>query len=463
MNKMNLTYGSVCSGIEAATVAWHTLGFQPVWFAEIEKYPSSLLEHYYRNVPNLGDMCQIKHYIDLDEYEAPDILVGGTPCQAFSVAGTRGSLDDARGQLTLEYVKLLDKIDEKRQKNGIEPCIAVWENVPGVLSTKDNAFGCFIAALAGCQDEVKPEHIGTKKWGKVGFLFGSKRTVAWRILDAQYFGLAQRRKRVFVVASARENTNPAQILFEFDRLCRDTPPCRNSRQEATSFTSSSFGQYSEGVGTIRANGGDLGGGSETLCVATGQANAEILEGLSPTLNCAHEQPIVTYGLPGNWIGGSPNNGGNAVEPMIDIAPCQTKTDVHAVAFASKQQSMNCQFDVSNPLLANDYKEPQAVAFYENHPADSRVTEMGDVCTTVTSRWGTGGGNVPYAQMQMQVRRLTPTECERLQGFPDGYTNIPNSSDSKRYKALGNSMAVTVMHWLGKRIVAAINNPWCDEI
>ena len=157
------------------------------------------------------------------EVVAPDVLVGGTPCQAFSIAGLRNSLSDDRGQLSLEFVRLLDKIDETRILKNEKEAICVWENVPGVLNTNDNAFGCFIGALAGEDMPLQPPGA---RWSNAGFVHGPKRAVAWRVLDAQYFGVAQRRRRVFVVASAREDICPAEILFEFSGMRRDTAPSK---------------------------------------------------------------------------------------------------------------------------------------------------------------------------------------------------------------------------------------------
>ena len=176
-----IRFGSVCSGIEAASVAWSTLGWRAAWFAEIEAFPSAVLAYHWPHVQNLGDMTKIRDNIATGDVEAPDILVGGTPCQAFSVAGARNSLDDERGQLSLEYVRLLNGIDAMRSTRNEQPAIAVWENVPGVLNTKDNAFGCFLGALAGEGCELQPSG---GRWTNAGCVFGSQRTVAWRILDA---------------------------------------------------------------------------------------------------------------------------------------------------------------------------------------------------------------------------------------------------------------------------------------
>jgi len=494
-----LRFGSVCSGIEAASVAWHPLGWKAAWLSEIEPFPCAVLKHHYPDVPNYGDMTLLPAKILAGEVEAPDLFCGGTPCQAFSVAGLRNSLDDARGNLSLTFCEIANAIDNRRSVRGESPSIVFWENVPGVLNTKDNAFGCFLGALAG-EDEALIAPGG--RWTNAGFIDGTQRAVAWRVLDAQYFGVAQRRRRVFVVASAREDFDPAEILFEFEGVRRDTAPSREARKVTPtisssgtgvsrvgfncedewfietpaidSYTPSSIGGYREGVGTLRANGGDIGGGSENLVATaidqqtvgalcadshpgaysgqdayTGRLipqaiplNTMTMQGRPsdegrmgsgigepgdpcPTLTKAHSHAVAqpTYGIPGNWIGRKPENGGNAVEPMHDVAPCLTKADQHAVAFGVGEQP-----DLSHCLRAGASK------------ADKHES------TT-------------YAVQAMAVRRLTPTECERLQGFPDGYTNIPwrkaaESPDGPRYKALGNSWAVPVVRWIGERIARA---------
>jgi DNA (cytosine-5)-methyltransferase 1 len=423
-----MNYLSVCSGIEAATVAWHDMGWNPVGFSEIEKFPSQLLAHHYPNVTNYGDMTKFKEW---NINEPVNLLVGGTPCQSFSVAGLRKGLADPRGNLMLTYLAMADHF---------KPKWLLWENVPGVLSS--NGGHDFSALLQGMVE--------------LGY------GVAYRVLDAQHFGVPQRRRRVFVVGCLGDWRSAAKVLFESESLCGDITPSREKRKSSTSYTKTSFGGYSEGTGTLRASGGDLGGGSETLVAKS-------------------------------------------------IAPYET----------------------SGTLLARDYKGIDSYDYskmavqtkvYETHPMDSRVKEMGDVCQTVTTRWGTGGGNIPLVQNiahafkvrggcagggkgylgsdntaftlstvqdqqiavaclggqhpnaaigeniaptltsamgvggghvplvnSMRVRRLTPMECERLQGFPDSYTNTPTSSDSTRYKALGNSMAVPVMRWIGNRI------------
>lgn len=227
-----MRYGSVCSGIEAASIAWGSLGWQPAWFAEIEAFPSAVLANHWPNVTNLGDMTGIAAAVRAGDVEAPDVLVGGTPCQAFSIAGLRNGLADKRGQLTLSYVELANAIDDKRRERGEEEAIIVWENVPGVLSSKDNAFGCFLAGLAGESSELQP---AGGKWTHAGCVSGPERVIAWRVLDAQFFGVAQRRKRVFVVASARKGFDPREILFEQDVGCGATE-ANNAGSERRSST-----------------------------------------------------------------------------------------------------------------------------------------------------------------------------------------------------------------------------------
>lgn len=207
-----IRFGSVCSGIEAASVAWSPLGWKAAWLSEIDPFASAVLAHHYPDVQNLGDMTKLPARIMGGEIEAPDVFCGGTPCQAFSIAGLRKSLDDARGNLSLIFCEIANAIDSVRDERGEQPAVIFWENVPGVLNTKDNAFGCFLAGLAGEDD---PLVAPGDKWTNAGYVLGPKRAVAWRILDAQYFGTAQQRRRVFVVGcSTAGRIDPFAILFE---------------------------------------------------------------------------------------------------------------------------------------------------------------------------------------------------------------------------------------------------------
>ena len=229
----------MCSGIEAASVAWNPIGWKAAWFSEIEPFPCAVLAHHYPDVPNLGDMTTIAARVRSGEVEAPELLCGGTPCQAFSVAGLREGLADPRGGLTLAFVDIANAIDEARERNLDEPCIVFWENVPGVLSSKDNAFGCFLSGLAG---ESAPFEPPGGRWKHAGCVLGPQRAIAWRTLDAQFFGLAQRRKRVFVVASARDGFDPLSVLFEREGMRRDFAPERRPQEEIAGGAESGAGE-----------------------------------------------------------------------------------------------------------------------------------------------------------------------------------------------------------------------------
>lgn len=374
-----MIYGSVCSGIEAATVAWHPLGWKPAFFSEIEKFPREVLAHHYPDVPLHGDFTTIKE----GDYEPIELLVGGTPCQSFSVAGLRAGLADPRGNLMLEFGALAQRL---------QPKWLLWENVPGVLSSNGGRdFGSFLAML-----------------GELGYGF------SYRILDAQYFGVPQRRRRVFVVGCLGDWRAAAAVLFERHSLQGHPAPSRKTRQEVTEVS-----------GTLTSSGGSLnrpaGNANELdFCIATSNQVANCLTTKSCMRNNGTDEDFVTYGIPGNWRGRAPENGGNATEPMRDVSPCLTKADQHAVAHTFKLRG-SCDGG-GNGYLGQDEQASKL-----SKGADQQLFH------------------------KMQVRRLTPKECERLQGFPDNYTNIPGASDSARYKALGNSMAVPVMRWIGERI------------
>ncbi|EHN8820481.1 Dam family site-specific DNA-(adenine-N6)-methyltransferase [Enterobacter hormaechei] len=460
-----MKYGSVCSGIEAASKAWEPLGWKPAWFSEIEPFPSAVLAHHWPEVTNLGDMTKIAEAVRDGEVEAPDVLVGGTPCQAFSIAGLREGLSDDRGQLTLSYVELANAIDAKRRERGEPESIIVWENVPGVLSSKDNAFGCFLAGLAGESSELQP---AGGKWTHAGCVSGPERVIAWRVLDAQFFGVAQRRRRVFVVASARKGFDPAAVLFELDSVRRDTAPRRETQKAVAALTA-------RGVGTCGADGNQAQAG-HLIAMTHDQGGDEIkTDDPASELTCNHEAPIAAYGIPGNWIGRAPENGGNATEPMVDVSPCLTVADRHGVAYAFAENShgearlQDGDGGITGPLSTGGGKPgqgyPAVVAFQERGRADGRSLEInGDLAYALTAP--NGGGRAQERNIAdfrtMAVRRLTPIECERLQGFPDNHTLIgwrgkdtAECPDGPRYKAIGNSMAVPVMRWIGERIAAAL--------
>lgn len=213
------TYGSVCSGAGTCAMALHPLGWDTAWFSEIEPMASALLAERWSTVPNLGDMTRLPERIRCGDTLAPDLLVGGTPCQSFSLAGQRGSLTDARGNLTLTFCEIADAIDARRSPD--DGCWILWENVPGVLGTSDNAFGCFLGRLVGAGQQLQHPD---RRWPDAGVVDGPLRSVCWRVLDAQHFGLAQRRRRVFALVGPRgAAVHPAEVLFEPAGLPGDPP------------------------------------------------------------------------------------------------------------------------------------------------------------------------------------------------------------------------------------------------
>lgn len=358
-----MRYLSLFSGIEAASAAWGPLGWEPVAFAETDPFPSAVLAHHYPDVPNLGDVTAVDWEAWKAENGSPDVLIAGSPCQAFSVAGHRRGLEDARGNLSLftaELVRLL------------EPRFFLWENVPGVLSDKTNALGCLVGEIVGAGRPVTPPG---GRWTDAGLVSGPERRAAWRVLDAQFFGVAQRRRRLFVVACPAGGADPAEVLLEWEGLQRHTPPGREA------------GQVAPTIPARRSGGGGLG--TDFDC--------------DGGLRVAHT-------LRGEGFDGSEDGTGRGT-----------------------------------PLVAD----------------------------TLTASYFNG----------MTVRRLTPRECERLQGFPDDHTRIPQrtysrkrvtrlrpedrweknadgtwtlmAADGPRYKAIGNSMAVPVIRWIGERIEAVL--------
>jgi DNA (cytosine-5)-methyltransferase 1 len=395
-----MNYGSVCSGIEAATMAWHTLGWKPQWFSEIEPFPSAVLQHHYPQTPNLGDMTLI-HSNPIFNETTIDVLVGGTPCQSFSVAGLRKGMEDSRGNLALEFCRIADKA---------KPQWIVWENVPGVLSSNGGKdFGSLLGAL-----------------GELGYGF------AYRILDAQHFGVAQRRRRVFLIGYLGDWRPAAAVLFESESLCRNIAESRSKRQKVT--------REIEGSVVDNGESGEWWDGGQTAASLTTRCHDQympdkghfsaVIQNEEKTALCFKVRGGVSEnsGTQGGVIGKSAGKGYLGSEEKsftIATSPDQWLFEDKAVAVDMYNMSINEQTSQTLSSSASDI----------NHT----------------------GGTIQNAK----VRRLTPVECERLQGFPDNFTNIPyrkkeESPDGPRYKALGNSMAVPVMAWIGKRIQEVSN-------
>lgn len=363
---------SVCSGIEAASVAWNPLGWEAVAFSEIEPFPCSLLAHHYPHVPNRGDMTKFQEW----PLEPIDLLCGGTPCQSFSVAGLRKGLADPRGNLMLTFGAIAARY---------RPKWLVWENVPGVLSSNGGRdFGAFLGML-----------------GQLGYGF------AYRVLDAQYFGVAQRRRRVFVVGCAGDWRGAAAVLFERHSLSGHPAPRREAGQRA--------------AGTIAARsfaGGGPGGRPEGAAAGhfvTGTLNANGKAAGSATQQDAESGLLVAHSLRGEGFDASEDGTGRGT-PLVPVA-----------------------WSIMPQNSGRDYK--------------ARAVEVAQPLMAGGPVGGNQGGD--YIQNAMRVRRLTPEECEALQGFPLGYTAAPHrgkpAADGPRYKALGNSWAVPNVRWIGRRI------------
>ena len=312
------TVGSVCSGIEAATVAWEPLGFKFQWLSEIATFPTKVLAEKYPSVPNVGDMNNIPDLIREKSIDSPDLICGGTPCQAFSYAGWQNGLNDDRGNLTLKFVDIINANDERRLEENKDCTIVFWENVEGVLSDKTNAFGCMISSMAGLSEVLEK-----KRWPNAGLLRGPKRNVAWRVLDAKYFGVPQQRKRLYVLAGGKD-FNPENILFEEHKVKFPDYPTYDLVVEKDGHKFEAFRSYTD---------------------------------------CLYS----AYG---------------------------TKWNGNAAAY---------------------------------------------------------NGSLFIVQDE-RIRRISPIECERLMGFPEGYTDISSATRTTRYQALGNSWAVPVVKWIGQRMV-----------
>ncbi len=447
-----MKYGSVCSGIEAATVAWHNLGWEPQWFSEIEQFPSDVLKHRFPTVPNLGDMTTINQNPIADERPI-DLLVGGTPCQSFSVAGLRKGLDDPRGNLMLTFLSIADKL---------RPKWIVWENVPGVLSSNGGKdFGTFLGAL-----------------GELGYGF------AYRVLDAQYFGVAQRRRRVFVVGYLGDWRVAAAVLFERESLQGNTKPSRKKREEVTANAEGSVGEAgswwdgSQVAGTLtkqNANGAQRMPDKDNFGAILQQPFRKVRRAQSDsdfetwekdetanTINCfdvgdVRSTNVVAQPIAFKVRGGCEGGGKGYLGQEEQAFTISTMQDQQIA------QPIGINGNIAGTIDANYFKGCGSANFGERDvvaqpiAVDTYNYTTNDH-TTQTIRSQSDTEHIGAVLHLMAIRRLTPKECERLQGFPDDWTKIPYRNkeadqcpDGPRYKACGNSMAVPVMRWIGQRI------------
>lgn len=534
-----MNYLSVCSGMEAASLAFAPLGWKPLAFSEVENAPRALLKERWGHVPLHGDFTKLR---DDDFIANADMLVGGTPCQGFSVAGLRGSLDDDRSNLCLEFVRLANAIDDLRRAAGREPCWVLWENVPGVLSTPDNAFGAFLGGLVGSNAPL----VSRSGWTYAGVVDGPRRCAAWRTLDAQYFGLAQRRSRVFVLAieHPRGWAAPDALLPITESVCWHPAPRRETGQRIAGTIAGgarSRGGYSHDdipATEIRTDGAGLdlpgmpGGerrdpGADMRVVrAYGGNNTsgpiDVAAALSahavPHGRCDFESE--TFVIQAGASRENPASGPDGVGVGVGVAyTLEARAEVQAVAYgidsdcfdrsgegaggsAGKRSGLGIQEEVSSALRA---KRPTAKAFKASHytrdkdgapsevaPPLSADADKGDQDTLVLAfdttqitsphhvvafsckDYGADAGELAPTMRAMghaeshanaggqlaiasgyAVRRLTPLECERLQGAPDNHTLITHRgkpiADGPRYKMIGNSWAVPVVRYIGERI------------
>jgi len=521
-----MKYGSVCSGIEAASVAWHPLGWEPQWFSEIESFPSEVLKQRFPDVPNLGDMTQLTSNPTFNE-KSIDLLVGGTPCQSFSVAGLRGGLADPRGNLMLTFLGLAD---------AKKPKWIVWENVPGVLSSNGGKdFGTFLGAL-----------------GELGYGF------AYRVLDAQHFGVAQRRRRVFVVGYLGDWRVAAAVLFERESLSGNTKPSRKKREEVASDAQASVGESGDAqpiaIQDVRpiekaqnGRGWNDDGTSYTVDTKATQGVAQpigINGNIAGTIDANYfkgcgsanfgerdvvAQPLYYESHPQDSRVKGPKDvadtvsanygmgGGNTPlvqQPFRKVRRAQSDSDFETWEKDETANTINC-FDVGDVRSTNVVAQPIAVDWRTaqvdqgitqtlktdlakmsgpciavdtfNQTINERTSQTigssasdvnhygavlqpiavdvynqsidGQTSATITEAVGGTNTSGPKVMHSMAIRRLTPKECERLQGFPDDWTKIhyhkngksKECPDGPRYKACGNSMAVPVMRWIGERI------------
>jgi len=462
---------SVCSGIEAASCAWKPLGWQAVAFAEIEPFPSAVLAHHYPDTPNWGDMTNFKDWPDV----SIDLLCGGTPCQSFSVAGLRKGLDDPRGNLMLTYGAIAAKY---------RPKWLVWENVPGVLSSNGGRdFGSFLGLL-----------------GQLGYGF------AYRVLDAQYFGLAQRRRRVFVVGCFGDWRSAAAVLFERHSLQGHPAPRRETGKAAPAIAGA--GVASGGIGADCWNGALTGeiSSSVTAGGVTDAFNPAVLAqdpahtlGSCPGAYRSYGEGQFNYVLDGSGngqgareIGKTMLGGGHSPNPLDETLVVHSLrgegfdasedgtgrgtplVPTYTLAIRGRGDSHDLEYrtdGTANALLTPNGGRGGigvgAIAF-DCKASGQNGFGIGEIASTQRAMGHAGshtnGGGHQAVMAGMQVRRLTPRECERLQGFPDDYTLIPHrgkpAADGPRYKALGNSWAVPCARWIGERIhaVEQINAP-----
>lgn len=479
--------GSLFDGIGGFPLAATIHGITPVWASEIEKFPIEVTKTWFPDMKHLGDITQINGA----EIEPVDIITAGSPCQDLSVAGKREGLSGARSGLFMEFIRIVREM--RNATSNQHPRFIVWENVPGAFSSnKGQDFRAVLEEIT--ETEIPMPKSG--RWARAGMVRGNGRSVAWRVLDAQYWGVPQRRKRIFLVADFA-GQRAGEILFECEGLSRDIAESGKARQEVAAGA----GNGAQGASwLVRMREGCAGGGKGPL----------ISVDKSLTLGCSNDQTLIAGTVSAKWAKGSGGPAGDECQNLVAFAVRTANTGANGHGIAE---------DRAHTL---DQAQGQAVAqLYENHGQDSRLNGPLEVAPTVAQKFGTGGDNTPlmsgfrmvalgeyadddtsstmkaidykgatdlvaavdcrnlYENKELSgtlqskpnggrplnyqnpikqgyaVRRLTPTECERLQGFPDGWTDIEGASDTGRYKALGNSVAIPCVAWIMGRIKSVL--------
>lgn len=424
---MKLRAATLCSGIGAPEHALARYDFK--FCAEIDKFPSAVLAHHYPGTPNLGDITKIDGTPWQDKI---DIIIGGPPCQSFSVAGDRQSLDDPRGMLTFRYLELLKQI---------QPPIAIYENVPGILTAKQNPWGKFLGSAIG-SDEINPPG---GKWRCAGMVTGKHISVAWRTINAKHFRLAQNRERVYAIIidsrkfgglvdapswfdSRRFLSISGEVSFEFDCRVRDTAPKQSAREKVTPDTGTRV-EFPPPISDTLGQG--HGGGGNRI------------DGIGCYIPISISLSLIDYG----------NGAQPELLPILRADKCGNSLAVAfpAVGFSKVDAGGDAREECAPTLRAGNFKKSHI----------SSTASGASIARTAGINW--------------EIRRLTPIECERLQGLTDNYTNIPwrgkpNSPNGLRYKALGNSMAVPCLTYIAdcldmvlQRYQAFFNQPDAFDI
>ena len=441
-----MTLGSLFDGIGGFPLAASRHGITPAWASEIEAAPIAITKRHFPEMRHLGSVLGAKG----SEIEPVDIVTFGSPCQDLSVAGRRAGLDGERSGLFLEAVRIIKEMRDAT--NGTRPRYCVWENVPGAFSSNGgDDFRTVVEQIIGIvplrerrEGLPVPRPPGGGRWPVSGAVLGNGFSLAWRVLDAQYWGVPQRRRRIFLVADFGGG-RAGEILFEPEGV-HGRPAQGGGTGEGTAAG------FEGGAGTAvpitRSAGFMAGQGARAGGIAYGEEVAPTLKaeasgtnqvpavmvlndqggermgveksGVSPTLRAeTHGHlPLVAYCIQGNTIDRSGTSGAQGKGVNKDVAYTLNTADRHAVA-------------AFTPSSFGGYREG---------------------CGTVKASGGDlGGGSETLVRNAATIRRLTPTECERLQGFPDGWTALGHGgkaiSDSARYKALGNSVAVPCVEFI----------------